>query len=88
MRRFYGKYRFIIDNRKLVFWENRLGLIGKDRTTIRDKNNAMVPLPPECCMFLAISRATAAAFCRPATARCCRAIWARRWAWPPRIRRR
>ncbi len=56
MRRFYGKYRFIIDNRKLVFWENRLGLIGKDRTTIRDKNNAMVPLPPECCMFLAISQ--------------------------------
>lgn len=56
MRRFYGKYRFIIDNRKLVFWENRLGLIGKDRTTIRDKNNAMVPLPAECCMFLAISQ--------------------------------
>lgn len=56
MRRFYGKYRFIIDNRKLVFWENRLGLIGKDRVTIRDKTNTMVPLPPECCMFLAISQ--------------------------------
>ena len=56
MRRFYGKYRFIIDNRKLVFWENRLGLIGKDRTTIRDKKNVMVPLPPECCIFLAISQ--------------------------------
>ncbi|WP_257388113.1 pentapeptide repeat-containing protein [Tahibacter caeni] len=55
MKRFYGKYRFIIDNRKLVFWESRLGLIGKDRTTIRDRKGNMVPLPPECCMFLAIS---------------------------------
>jgi uncharacterized protein YjbI with pentapeptide repeats len=56
MKRFYGKYRFIIDGRKLVFWESRVGLIGKDRTTIRDKTGKMVPLPPECCMFLAISQ--------------------------------
>lgn len=54
MKRFHGKYRFFIDGRKLVFWEGRLGLISKDRVTIRDKTNTLVPLPPECCMFLAL----------------------------------
>ncbi|MCQ4165560.1 pentapeptide repeat-containing protein [Tahibacter harae] len=54
MNRFYGKYRFIINGRKLVFWENRIGLISKDRTTIREMGRNHVPLPPECCMFLVV----------------------------------
>lgn len=55
MKRFGGKFYFVIDDRKLVFWEYRLGLISKDRTEIRDKNGRMVPLPPEACEFFAIN---------------------------------
>lgn len=56
MKRFGGKFSFVIDNRKLIFWENRLGLITQTRTEVQDKNGRMVPLPPEATEFFAIDQ--------------------------------
>ena len=57
MKRFAGKCSFVIDGRKLVFWEQRAGLISKDRKTIRkDGTTVMVPLPPEASVFLVIDK--------------------------------
>lgn len=56
MKRFAGKFSLLIDGRKLVLWERRVGLISKDRTDILDLTGRRVPLPPEACMFFAIDR--------------------------------
>ncbi|MFZ6677267.1 pentapeptide repeat-containing protein [Undibacterium sp. Tian12W] len=57
MKTFAGKFQFLLGNYKLILWEQRLGLITKDRTTIRKNgSDTYVPLPADAGSFLAIAK--------------------------------
>ncbi|MES2037214.1 MAG: pentapeptide repeat-containing protein [Pseudomonadota bacterium] len=57
MKTFAGKFQFTVGNHKLILWEQRLGLISKDRTTIRKNGtDTYVPLPADAGSFLAIAK--------------------------------
>jgi uncharacterized protein YjbI with pentapeptide repeats len=56
MNRFAGKFSFYYDDYKLIFFDSRVGLIHRSRTTFKTMGGKEVTLPPEAEMFLALER--------------------------------
>lgn len=56
MNRFAGKFSFYYNDYKLIFFDSRVGLIHRSRTTFKTMRGQEVTLPPEAAMFLALER--------------------------------
>jgi uncharacterized protein YjbI with pentapeptide repeats len=56
MNRFAGKFSFYYNDYKLIFFDARVGLVHRSRTTFKTALGQEVNLPPEASLFLALER--------------------------------